>query len=527
MSDEIRRADIDALADEKLATDLAMPTGESSGEGPKHEAVPVRRFISDTIIFGFVSVFDRAIGFILLPLTTYLMSPSEYGVLSLFQTTTELLQYLIALGVFSAFFRFYLEVKDPDARNKILNAAFWQVSAVALAASLIFLPFVGSWNEWLFESRGIIFPLMIVPTTYLGVLISLGDCRLQADGRALSFLGVNMVHTVTMRGLSLALLFIGWGASGWIVGLFAGQCITTTVFFFIAFGGLSRSLDMASAKKLFLFGLPLVPLAISHWAMQGSGKYVINAMLENPLEQNGLYGVGERISQIMAMMNLAFALGWRKFAFSNIHHADGPRLLGQGATLFFAVAGFAALGLIALGDDLTRWMIGEEYWAGIVVIPYLTMASFFWGMTEVLAISLYKVDRPKLLSTAYVSAAVLCVVLNFILVPQFGIVGAAQSWMIAELFKVLMVWGVGQRLFPIDIQYGRCALAVAVYIPLLTVCMIFFPQTTVATTLIQFAIVMAAPVLLYILGFVRPSEREMIGHEIEKLLAKVRRTPVT
>jgi len=510
--------DIEACVDESLA-----PQPAPSADEPKREAVPVRRFISDTIIFGFVSVFDRAIGFILLPLTTWLMSPTEYGVLTLFQTTTELLQYLIALGVYSAFFRFYLEVKEGEARNKIVNAAFWQVSAVTLIATLLFLPFVGAWNQWLFESRGIIFPLMIIPTTYLAVLISLGDCRLQADGKALSFLGVNMVHTVTMRGLSLVLLFIGWGASGWIVGLVVGQCITTTVFMFIAFGGLSWKIDLAAAKKLFWFGLPLVPLAVSHWAMQGSGKYVMNAVLENPLEQNGLYGVGERISQIMAMMNLAFALGWRKFAFSNIHHEDGPRLLGLGATIFFAIAGFGALGLISLGDDLTRWMIGEEYWAGIVVIPYLTLASFCWGMTEVLAISLYKSDKPQILSGCYMTAAVLCIVLNILLVPRFGIVGAAQSWMIAEMFKTAVVWGAGQRYFPISIQYGRCALALAVYVPLLLICMIFFPTTTVASSVTQFLIVMSAPVILYFIGFIRPNEKQMAVEEVRKLLAKLRR----
>ena len=137
----------------------------------------------------------------------------------------------------------------------------------------------------------------------------------------------------------------------------------------------------------------------------------------------------------------------------------------MGRPCFSLIAGFGALGLIALGDDLTRCMIREEYWEGIVVIPYLTLAGFFWGMTEVLAISLYKSDRPRLLSAAYVSAAILCVVLNIILVPRLGIVGAAVSWMIGEMFKTAMVWGAGQRLYPIQIQYGRCALALSFMSP--------------------------------------------------------------
>jgi O-antigen/teichoic acid export membrane protein len=482
------------------------------------------------VIYGKVDSFDRAIGFVLLPLTTALMVPAEYGVLSLFQTTTEILQYVVALGIFQAFFRYYLEVKDDASRQAILNAAFWQVTGLATLSALVMIPLAPLWNQWLFESKGMLLALMTVPTTYLAVLISLGDCRLQADGRAWAFLKINMLQTVTMRGLSLALLFLNFGAVGWVIGHFAGQCVTMSAFIFLAFAGVSMKVDRSWMTKLFWFGMVLLPLALSHWALHGAPKFIMKALLDDPakpmfaLEQVGLYSVGERIAQIMSMLNLAFALGWRRFAFSNMHHESGSQVLGRGATVFFVIAGFAAMGLVSLGDDLTRWIIAEDYWPGVVVIWPLTLAAFIWGVTEVVAISLYKVNKAYLLSVSYVLSALLCVGLSFLLIPRMGLMGAAQAWMFSEIAKLVLVWILGQREFPLAIGYRRLLLASLVFIAVAVFNVASFPETTWQTSAIQLGLVLSAPMLLICLGFLEPGEKATLAGGWAKLRGLLRPT---
>jgi O-antigen/teichoic acid export membrane protein len=470
----------------------------------------VKRFLSDTLIFGFVGVFDRAIGFVLLPITTALMTTREYGVLSMFQTTTEIMQYLVAMGIFNSFFKHYTEVTDDRSKREIVNAAFWQVTVLAFLLSLAFIPFASTWDRLLFNTGGILLPLMTIPSTYFAVLISLGDSRLQADGKAIIYMFVNMFQTATTRGLALLLLVLGLGANGWIIGQSVGQMVSITAFCFLAFAGVNLRPDPVWLGRLFRFGIILVPLAVSHWSMQGSARYMMNFLLDDPKHYIGLYTFGERISQIMAMLNLAFALGWRRFAFSNLHHPDGARLLGHGATVFFAISSFGALGLIALGDDLTRWMIREEYWEGIRVIPYLTLAGFFWGVTEVIAISLYKRNKAYLLSGSYIVAAILCIGLNYVLIQKHGMLGAAEAWLYAEFAKCAMVLFLGQREFPLAIQYRRVLHALLVYIPSLLLCVYGFPTTTLTSTLAQGAIVAATPGLLLATGFLLPSEKEIL-----------------
>jgi O-antigen/teichoic acid export membrane protein len=468
----------------------------------------VKRFLSDTVIFGLVGVFDRAIGFVLLPITTALMSPREYGVLSMFQTTTEIMQYLVAMGVLNSFFKHYTEVTDERSKREILNASFWQITASAVLLCLIFMPFAAYWDRWVYGTGTLLLAMLTVPSTYLSVLISLGDSRLQADGKAIIYAMVNMFQTATMRGLALLLLWQGFGASGWVIGLTVGQIASMIAFSILAFPGVNFRPDPAWFRRLFLYGIVLVPLAVSHWSMQGSARYMMNAMLEDPKYHIGLYTVGERISQIMLMFNLAFVLGWRRFAFSNIHHADGPKLLGHGATVFFCLASFVVLGLISLGDDLTRIMIPQVYWEGISVIPYLTIAGFLWGVTEVAAISLYKANKTYHLSGSYIAAAVVCVILNYVLIRANGMLGAAQAWMCGEITKCSLVLFFGHRYYPISFQYRRILHALAVYIPIGIACVSSFPNTTWGSVFAQMGLIALAPVVLLITGFLDAHERE-------------------
>jgi O-antigen/teichoic acid export membrane protein len=492
-----------------------LPEANSPASGPAggsdRQAISVKRLFSDAVIFGIVGVFDRAIGFVLLPITTALMSVREYGVLSMYQTTTEIMQYLVAMGVLNSFFKHYAEETDDKTKREILNASFWQITLSAALLCLIFMPFASYWDQRVYETGTILLAMLTVPSTYLSVLISLGDSRLQADGKAIVYALVNMFQTATMRGLALFLLWTGFGASGWIIGQTAGQVASIIAFSILAFPGVSFRLDPVWFRRLFLYGIVLVPLAISHWSMQGSARFMMNAMLEDPKYQVGLYTAGERISQIMMMFNLAFVLGWRRFAFSNIHHADGPRLLGHGATVFFCLASFAVLGLISLGDDLTRLMIREEFWGGIRVIPYLTIAGFLWGVTEVAAISLYKANKTYHLSGSYIAAAVFCIVLNFVLIRTNGMVGAAQAWMCGEIAKCALVLYFGYRYYPISFQYGRILHSLAVYIPIGVACAYSFPNTTWGSIFAQMGLMLLVPIILLVTGFLDASEREKLA----------------
>lgn len=495
---------------------------------PEREAIPVRRFLSDTVVYGVGDTFDRAIGLVLLPITTAWMSPSQYGLLNQFSAMTEILFYLIALGMHTSFFRHYTEAIDSNQKRQILSVTFWTVTTMALVVSLLLGPFCRFWSFVAFQSPDFwYFILLALPWTYTSVLISLGHCRLQADGRAFVFLGVSLSQSLVTRSLALLLLFFGLEALGWVAGSIIGQTIAVVAFVYLAFSGVSIRFDRSLIRKVVPYGVILLPTAISTWLMYGVTKILMGWIFawqghEDPQGEVGLYSVGERISQIMFIMNLAFVLGWRRFAFSNMHHPDGQRLLGTGVTIFVLISAYAGVGLIALGDDLLRWLIATKYWDGIVVIPYLTLAGFFWGVGEVMNIGMHKAQKTKLLGSLYFMAAALNMLLLFILTwwLDMGILGPAIGLMICEFLKMALLFWSAQRVYRLHIRYRPLILAASVYVPILILCFECFPNTTVSTTVIQVVLIALSPVLLLGVGLCIPSERAAIVDLFDRLRSR-------
>src|SRR5690606_13490209 len=112
---------------------------------------------------------------------------------------------------------------------------------------------------------------------------------------------------------------------GWIVGELLGLCITLVLMLYVGLHGIRWTYDRPAAREMIPYSASLVPAAVSHWVMTSCDSYMLKLL--SSLSAVGYYGVGQRISSIMQLINTAFNLGWRRFAFKNIHHEDGPRLL--------------------------------------------------------------------------------------------------------------------------------------------------------------------------------------------------------
>ena len=151
----------------------------------------------------------------------------------------------------------------------------------------------------------------------------------------------------------------------------------------------------------------------------------------------------------MVLVHMAFMISFKRFAFRNMHLPEGPALLARGIMLFVVGGGYAALGLALLGDDLTHWLLPSSYAAGMRVIPALTLAALFSGLADISDIGLHKAKRPLHISGLTTMMALLNVELNLLLIPSYGISGAAGATLVSQLCRALVIWWYSQQAFRI------------------------------------------------------------------------------
>ena len=430
------------------------PSAEAGPEGPADPKPPspvsLRALFTDSALFGVGRLVDRVLGFLLLPITTALLTPADYGTLSLFGTSAYVLSLLIALGLPNAFLRWCTEAADPGERRRLeADARRWihLLGRFATAAGLLL--------GVLLDPGGLGFVVLTLATAYGSALEHLGSARQQADGAARRYIVVQGSSSLLHRGLGLALLLWGWKVDGLMTARVAALALA--VWMLRPRPPAEPTDNDRSARPwnvdMARYGASLTPALLSHWLMTGADKWLLRLLLPDPLRQIGLYTVGERIGDVMQFVGLAFLLGWRRYAFHNMHLAEGPALIARAVAAYVVIGAYAALALALLGDDLTHWLIPSAYEEGMAVIPPLTLACLLGTLAELGEIGLHKARRAGWISFLHLSAAALNVVLNLIFIPRFGILGAAWSTLFCQFLKAGLIWFMTLRVFPIPIPW--------------------------------------------------------------------------
>ncbi|MGL5098213.1 MAG: lipopolysaccharide biosynthesis protein, partial [Planctomycetia bacterium] len=446
--------------------------------------------------------------------------------LSLFGTTSYIALLVVSLGLPQAFLRFYTEAADADRRRRLVDTAFRLLIASTLVGAFVAALSADLLQARVFNGAGYGFVVMLVVVNFLTAFQTLCSYRMQADGRATTFLWISLVSKGAIRGLSLACLLWGMGPWGWLVGEVAGLSLAAVLTAVFVFHDLGRRYDAAAARDLLPYGVCLLPAMLSHWVMTGLDKYMLNEMTADPLAQIGLYTVGERIGSIVQLFNVAFLLGWRGFAFRVMHQPEGPWLLARGVTIFALAGGYATLVLALLGDDLTHWMIPSAFEGGLAVIPPLTLAGLFAGAAEVLTIGLHKERRTLRLSWITAWAAGLNFLLNLWLIPRFGIMGAAYATVACQALQTFWMAWASQAAFPLPLEYKRLAAVVGLVLSVYAAAQPLALAGWATATLCQTAAAAAVPFVLWWAGFFRPAEKAYLLERWSTLVRRGRRQSI-
>jgi O-antigen/teichoic acid export membrane protein len=181
------------------------------------------------------------------------------------------------------------------------------------------------------------------------------------------------------------------------------------------------------------------------------------------------------------------------------------------------VGSWAALTLGLLSPWLVRLLGPPDFYEGSRVVALLSFAAVAFGAYVVVVIAIGRARKmgPNVLITG--AAAVLNVLLNILLIPPFGIVGAATATLSAYVTMFLLMTWNAQRVFPVPYQWRRLALAAGTAVAL-----------TVAGKLLDvnlpaaIALAVVYPLALLLLGFYLPAERQRIGALGRRVLTAAR-----
>lgn len=388
-----------------------------------------KKLAFNTVIFAVGTFSSKFLVFLMLPLYTRVLTNAEYGEIDLVVQTCNILIPVVSAGILNAVIRFGLERAVPQ--KSVFSVGLFTILFGFLAFCLA-RPFVQSIY---FISDYVGYVYLFVLTSGVHSLCS-NFIRSQEQVKLYAFDGI--LRTILIVALNIVFLMVlRYGVEGYLLATILSDAISAVILFFVArlyrFISLS-GIDKILIKDMLKYSLPLIPTTISVWIINISDRYILSYLIGN--EATGLYAVAYKVPTIITIMAAIFMDAWQISSVSEYKEKDGARFFTQVFRVYSSLVFLISSAIVAFTKIITGVLVSADFYTAWRFMPVLVMATTFACFATFLS-SIYMNEKKSghvLLTTAI--SAVINIVLNIILIPIYGIQGAA----IATLFSYIVMF---------------------------------------------------------------------------------------
>lgn len=391
---------------------------------------------------------NSAVPFLLMPVFTRYLTPSDMGVVAMYQSTLNIFAIIIELSLPSAVSVRYFNREGIDL--PVYTGTGWILVAASTVLCSLFALLVAPWLEEYID-----LPLHWVLIAIFSAMWAVGiQLRLrvwQMEGRVGNYALLQNGYTLAIMAVSILLVVVM--AFGW-EGRAMGQFLSTAglgigiCLFLLKRGDVKIRWNATYAREILAFGLPLIPHGLGAVAIVFAGRVVLNTMAG--LHDVGLYTVASQLTFIIALIATAFNQAYAPWLFRRLSEGDAcpRRRIVMATYAYFVIAALGAAVFSWVGAWAIDFYLGPGYSDAFRFVPWLAYSAAFTGMYYMVTNYLFHNRKTGRLAALTLIVGGLSIPLSMLLIKLNGAVGAAQAVCAANFVMFICTWVMAARVEP-------------------------------------------------------------------------------
>ncbi len=417
----------------------------------------LRRISSQTLIYGLGDAVTRVAALILLPIYTRFLTPDDYGKFAIATLFATVVALILDFGQRTAFFRFYFDTDNRDERRRLTGTV---LLFLLIAAAVILLPLVAFFDR---IAQPLVKDLTLVPLikiTLISTFFDVGSAIPFAIFRAKQYAAKYAALSAARFFISVALNIIAIVVLHWgVVGLIYANLLTSALFFLICMVLTTRdiewTIELNLLKRLLRFGLPLIPAGLAYWALNLSDRFFLQKYTD--LTQVGLYSVSYSIAAILHMIMGWFNTAYAPYCYSIAKDSDARSVYARVMVYAITLLMLVGLGLSIFAREALMLLTPPAYHSAASIVPLIVLAYIFYEVYYLFSFG-FDITRKTGYAPFMIGAgAVVNLVLNVILIPRFGMYGAAIATVLSYMLLPIIEYPIVRRLYPVPYDWWRLA----------------------------------------------------------------------
>lgn len=487
----------------------------------------LKRLGTETGIYGISTIVGRFLNFLLVPFYTNILLPHDYGIITYVFSVIAFINVIYSYGMESAFFKYY-SVLEIGNKQENFTTPFISIFSSSIVFSLMILFFhktIGhalalppEYISIVYWSAGILAldAITIIPFAYL---------RMEHKAKFFAVVKFSSILVNVASNLILLLVLkmgvIGVFVSGIIASVFSLIMLLPTIF-----RNVKIKFNTLLWKELLKFGLPYIPTGLAAMAIQVIDRPILRALTDDATV--GVYQANYRLGIFMMLIVSMFEYAWRPFYFSIAKDPDAKKIFARVLTYFVLIMGLVFLTLTFFIDDIAKFsilgrhIIGPKYWGGLDLVPIVLLGYMFLGISTNFSAGIYIEKKTYFTPLITISGALVNIIVNFILIPKYGMFGAALATLAAYFVMSIVTLVIINYVYPVRYEWRRLLkLGIAITLSMVLYYFLNISYPPYLSLLWRFGLILLFLIVLFFLKFFKREELEVLKDILKKFRNKI------
>jgi O-antigen/teichoic acid export membrane protein len=403
-----------------------------------------------SMMFAAVTVLSKAVSFIMLPVYTRYLRPSQYGAIELIEMSFDLLTMVAGTRLLGGVFRYYYKAGTDTERNAVISTGALIICGgyvgVGIVAFIAATPLAK-----LVLGDASLSGLVRIGSLALASqsLTSLPPALLRVQGRFRSVVVVQLARLAMQVALNVVfLVHYHLGPNGiFLSTLLANICVGGVVLAMVLRPvGLHFSRNAATA--LYRFGFPLIAVQAATFIQTFGDRPFLRAATD--LTAVGIYAMAYQFAfALNSLAQTPFSLVWEPKRFEIATHPDHDAIYARVFVYFNVVLMAGALGFAMFTHDVLHLIATKAYYGSSDYVPLLVVSIVLQGWAGMHDLGILVSERTKYLAIANWAAAIVALIGYAVLIPRYHLWGAASATVIAYAVRSALTYFYSQQLWPV------------------------------------------------------------------------------
>ena len=471
------------------------------------------------------SILEKSLNFILIPIYTIYLSPSDYGVLGILLVSITWLENFINAPVTNGVTRSYY---DPKYKNRIGPIVFSGYSFILFQLFIVFFfynfmieefcIYVLGGLEYIHEAKFFSVAILLFPIS------NTIESLMRVEGRAKNIAITNLIKFVIVGCSQIYMLvFLGLGLKSMIIGLIIGSLIKIISYALRIIKILKFQFTFSNLSNLLSYGYPLVLAAISGGALGFLERYLIRIHFD--LHSVGLYTFAVTIGSITYILfTTPLKFSYVPVIFKMEDDPKNQRYLVSKFCNYSMAYGLFIWLLVSLNSEVIIKLLSSnsQFYASSQFVPQAGMLGVLLGLTTFVSNGLVMKRKPLIVSITSLIKLAIASILLFFLVPKYGILAVPYSLCFSSTIMII-IRGYFSRYYydqTFEVKKIIFVFIIAIFLFVISEYMKLLSSNLYIDIIINLVITLIFVLIIFYSRFITINERKKLKSTIQNLFFK-------